>query len=246
MAITVYPEGDYIVFKDTGLTLIETAHYGQVRWQRNVTGELDFLNIGDEFRVITSAPVGQVLDESGTPYGATIDLFNAAFTAVLPQTGGGGGGGSDAPFVQDFVFTTDPPNMAIKRVTVRDPLTGLTTSRYFDGIVEIFSPDLEEDADVLQSIKNNVIFIADRLALGYTIEKRIISTLGLITIDAGQRKITLTALAGSSFIYKGITYPLLTANGVIDRVSVGNGINPIQPDQEYEVLAGSVLEELER
>lgn len=90
MAITVYPEGDFIVFKDTGGVVIETAQYSQIRWVRTSDGNIAFENIADEFRVIATAPVGEILDELAVPYGATIDLFNAAFTAVLPQTGEGG------------------------------------------------------------------------------------------------------------------------------------------------------------
>jgi hypothetical protein len=93
MAIRVYRESDFIVFKDVGGTFNQTTHYSNVRWERTLDDIIAFYNTAQNERVIASAPVGQIVDETDTPYGADFDAFNTAFAAVLPQQGGGGGGG---------------------------------------------------------------------------------------------------------------------------------------------------------
>lgn len=187
MAIRVYRESDFIVFKEIGGAFNTTAHYSNIRWERTLDDTIAFYNTAQNERVITAAPVDEIVDETDTPYGADFDAFNTAFAAVLPQQGGG-------TTLDDLLAAVDEINTQIST-----PITVTHTLR--TGLSSYETP-------------------------------------------ANARRVQIIALAGGAFTVGGVSYPITTANGVIDAFEVGNGISPISAIS-YTVTAANVLQIIE-
>ncbi len=82
--------------------------------------------------------------------------------------------------------------------------------------------------------------IANPVSVTHTLR----TTLDTFEIPANARRVQIIALASGAFTFNGVSYPITTANGVIDALEIGNGIAPLS-GISYEVTAANVLQIVE-
>lgn len=125
------------------------------------------------------------------------------------------------------------PNEILNKAGVQ--YTGTTSFEDFWAAWVLANPTYTNEA---------TIDIDARLSATLTPTHTTRTTASAFETPVGARTVRLIALAGASFTVGGVSYPVTTANGVIDEFAAGNGINPLAAIT-YTVVTPNVLQIIE-